>query len=263
MRSYTFPVTFAQSKDPNAICRVRLNNRFTPRDMAADYPQNTTRFYLEEVLSEGTPAQYVVASGNALDIHSPVAKQITDAERAVLLNLIDFGQDFENDRSTTVEELVFFVPNPDDHTVAGLLQALDIRVSEARVGLTEAMIANPVDPDDPYIAKRWPEADHHRYRYVLVWSFPTPVPNAVAARSDGIHRLVMWNALSTTMTAKAAVEGKYTGVAYECFIDGTSVEYVVERPSCDPALAIDYLLSAMERVYGLSPSSSEITVVVE
>ena len=106
MRAYNFPVHTAPDDGSDRVFRLVLDPRFSAAEMLADYPRNVVQPFLDIVIAEGKqPALFKAAGPHAIDVSMPAPHRVSDADRAILTNLMDFGQDFDSARSTTISEL--------------------------------------------------------------------------------------------------------------------------------------------------------------
>ena len=140
MRAYNFPVHTAPDDGSDRVFRLVLDPRFSAAEMLADYPRNVVQPFLDIVIAEGKqPALFKAAGPHAIDVSMPAPHRVSDADRAILTNLMDFGQDFDSARSTTISELVFTMVHPDEHVAGRFLEALARRNAEAVAFMNDIM----------------------------------------------------------------------------------------------------------------------------
>ncbi|WP_128293089.1 hypothetical protein [Afifella aestuarii] len=273
MRTYNFPISFA-AKTGDTLCRVVLNARFTPRELIGDFPKKITSRYLNDVISRvETIATYVEAAGNAIDIVVREAAAIADADRAIVLNLLDFGQDYESQRSTTIDEVVFFVDNPEAMSVNKLLTALETANVEAGAFMTARLAEFP--PDDDYLESSWPQdwaadqeydwSGYYFFNFVLTYAEDLPRNELDFAQRfmDASHDVNMWNGYNPGQTAAASVASERDGLSFEVEAEGSAITYSVERTPCDPAFSVKRLAEVMHGRLGVWPESWDIRVEPE
>lgn len=121
--------------------------------------------------------------------------------------------------------------------------------------------------EDEYAAREWPDAHHDRYFYQVRLEFDADMDPADAAEFENLlkalHQVTMWNGYSADVSAEDAVQAGRTGVSYEIEINPRSISYVVERPACNPAIAIVWFWRMAESRLGRPAQSSEIFVTAE
>lgn len=140
MRAYNFPVHTAPDDGSDRVFRLVLDPRFSAAEMLADYPRNVVQPFLDIVIAEGKqPSLFKAAGPHAIDVSMPAPHRVSDADRAILTNLMDFGQDFDSARSTTISELVFTMAHPDEHVAGRFLEALARRNAEAVAFMNDIM----------------------------------------------------------------------------------------------------------------------------
>lgn len=272
MRTYNFPVS-AKPASGDTLCRVVLNPRFTAKALIDDYPKTITARYLNDVLSANEAAAgYVAADERSIDIVVRPGTNLTDADRAIVLNLLDFGQDFENDRSTTVEEVIFF------RSIGGampetLLDALALANAEAGTFMTERLAWFP--PADEYLEKSWPQdwTESQRYDWPGYFFFNFEIEYADAFTPDtarkieavlnALHDINMWNGFNEGMTALRSVQAGRAGLSFDIWVEGSTIGYTVERTPCDPALSLKLLVSIVRDRFGVEPVRWNIAVEPE
>ena len=265
MRKYNFGVRFIKPTSFGVLCRVGFNRRFDARDMIDDFLKNVADNYLNRLLRPQSAATYTysIADDNSVDIVMPQGTRSTsDGERAILLNLIDFGQDFEAERSTTIDVVEFPVGDPRSYTVERLLAALKAENDGARTSMDDLMRHYPNEDEDA--AAGWPSADHGHYYYQIRLEFDGDInPIDTSAFNDFVEALQevnMRNGYSVDTSAKEAVQSGRTGLSYEIEVRPRLISYLVERPACDPALSIVWLWRTAEQKFGRPTENSEIFV---
>lgn len=273
MRNYNFPVSFAATSGTR-LCRVILNERFSPRELVGDFPKTITSRYLNDVVGRGmTIATYEEAPGNAIDIIiSPNAK-IDDVDRAIVLNLLDFGQDFEAERSTTIDAAIFFVENPTDASIDLLLEALESALTEAAAFMTERLAEFP--PDDEFLAESWPQdwvdeqtydwPGYHFFNFVMYYAQPFSRDERTFVHEfmNASHDINMWNGYNPGISAAQSVESGRSGTSFEIDVAESTVTYVIERTPCDPALSVKRFAEVMYERKGTWPERWDIGVEPE
>lgn len=268
MRKYNFPVSF-KSALGNVFCRVVLDERFTPRQLINDYPKNITARYLNDVIGKGAViATYRQAEGNAIDIVISATTLVSDVDRAVTLNLLDFGQDFDSPRSTTIKEVVFFVDAPGAASVDNLLETLEAANVEAGIFMTARLAEFP--PTDEYLAKSWPQdwvedqkydwPGYHFFRFTLVYAKELASSDRDFAENlmNASHDVNMWDGYNPGLSAVDSVASGRAGISFEIDAEGSSIAYVVERAPCDPALSVKRLAEAIHERLGEWPQRWQI-----
>lgn len=268
MRQYNFDVRFTEPDSFDILCRIRLARRFDARYVIDDFPRNVADGYLNRLLKKPSAPNFTYRTGsdNSVDIlMSGETRSVSDGERAVLLNLIEFGQDFESELSTTIEVVEFPVKDPGSYTVERLLTALQAENDAARIIVNDLMMQYPSEDGDS--AKEWPEEYHDRYFYQVRLEFETDIASGdVVEFKDALetlYRMNMWNGYSTDTSAENAVQSGRTGLSYEIEVGARLISYLVERPACDPALSIVWLWKMAEQKIGHPAQSSEIFVTSE
>lgn len=273
MREYNFPVSFSPTSG-DIFCRVVLDDRFSPRELINDFPKNITARYLNDVVGRGaTIATYRKGQGNAIDIVLSKAAPISDVDRAITLNLLDFGQDYESPRSTTIKEAVFFVDNPQAMSVDQLLEALEAANTEAGLFMTARLAEFP--PEDEYLASIWPQdwideqkydwPGYHFFNFTLSYAGDLPPPDRDFAKQlmNASHDINMWDGYNPGQSAADSVASGRAGLSFEINAEGDTITYVVERTPCDPALSVKRLAEAMHERLGGWPQRWQIEVEPE
>lgn len=268
MRKYNFAIRFTEQEPSSPLCRIRFNERFDAADLVNDFPRNVTADCLNHVIKSptGRSYEYRAVAQNAVEIvASGEPKSLSDSQRAVLLNLIDFGQDFESERSTTVEEVEFPVRDSHSYTVERILEALEAETDAAIKFMNGLMREYPADSEDA--AKEWPSEDHDRYFYQVRLEQTAEMQSSVITEFEkmleALHKVNMWNGFSADTTAEEAVRSGRTGISYEIEVEPKAITYLVERPACDPALSILWLWQRVEDRLGRPAASSTIFVTGE
>jgi hypothetical protein len=268
MRAYNFPVRFVDPSPPIAQCRVYFNSRFEAADMVDDFPKNVTSGFLNKVAKAAGTADYAyrVAAGNAVEIFTPSeAPRLSDAQRAILLNLMDFGQDFESDVSTTIEAVEFPVSSASDYSADKLLTALAAENDAAVARMSALMLEFPTDNEDA--ARDWPSEDHERYFYQVRLELAKPMPQSAVAEFKemlkALHEANMWTGYSTELNIEQIMQSGRTGLSYEIEVEHDVVSYIVERPACNPALSAVWLWQRVEEASGRPAANSMIFVTAE
>jgi hypothetical protein len=273
MRKYNFPISFTANSD-DIFCRVVLNERFTPRELINDFPKNITSRYLNDVMGRGkTIATYKESRGNAIDIGVDKETDISDVDRAIVLNLLDFGQDHESPRSTTIEEVTFFVDAPETMSAEKLLTALEAANTEAGLFMTERLAEFP--PDDDYLEKKWPQdwideqkydwPGYHFFNFALTYTHVLPQNelNFAHRLMDASHDVNMWDGYNPGQSASDSVTSGRHGTSFEIETEGDTITYAVERTPCDPALSVKRLADAIHERTGERPIRWHIGVEEE
>jgi hypothetical protein len=268
MRNYNFRVRFTPAKSPSVLCRIRFNQRFRATGMLDDFPKNVTTGFLDQVArTHGAPIpDYRLADNNALEIViADVVQPFTDTERAILLNLIDFGQDFESKISKTIDEVEFPVPDATSLSIEKLLTALTDENKDAVARMNALMQEFPSDSEDA--AREWPSEDHERYFYQLRIELPVLMPAADLARYKNmlkaLHEVNMWTGFSATKGVQEIIRSGRTGSSYEIHVEPGSISYIVERPACNPALLAVWLWQNVEDTVGRPTKGTMIFVTAE
>jgi hypothetical protein len=267
-RSYNFRIRFTQAQSPSVLCRIRFNRRFRAAEMLDDFPKNVTAGFLDQLaLMHGAPtSDYRLADDNALEIVSANGVQsFTDAERAILLNLIDFGQDFESKVSKTIAEVEFPVSDAASFSIETLLTALTDENKAAMARMSALMREFPSDSEDA--ARDWPSEDHERYFFQLRIELPVPMPAADLARYksmlQALHEVNMWTGFSADRGVQEIIRSGRTGSSYELNVEPGSISYLVERPACNPALPAVWLWQTVEDTFGKPAKGTVIFVTAE
>lgn len=268
MRHYNFDVRFTLGEQSNIVCRVHFNSRFDAKDMVGDFPRNVTVNFLNQVISSPATDNFIFreGSGNSVEIVAPSGlRPISDSERAILLNLMDFGQDFEAERSTTIEYVAFPVTAADGQSAEALLQALESENSRAIAEVNELMQRYPSGDDDA--AAEWPAEDHDRYIYQALIAAEAQIgrddADALKKTMHALHEVNMWNGYSTERNPQEAMASGRTGISYEIFTEDSTFSYLVERPSCNPALSILWFWQFMESRLGPATDETNLFVSAE
>jgi hypothetical protein len=175
-----------------------LNTRFEARDMVADFPKNVTSNFLNRFIAEQGASGYTyrAGSGNAVEIVARErARSLSDSERAILVNLMDFGQDFESERSTTIENVEFPVDDPQSYNAEKLLKALEAENNAAIASMNDLIGQYPDEDEDG--AGEWPSEDHDRYFYQVRLAAGAAIKSSDASELenvvDALHEVNMWN----------------------------------------------------------------------
>lgn len=263
MREYNFPVHGAPGGASDVLFRLVLDTRFSAADMLADYPRNMVQPFLDIVVGHDKhPARFKATGPNTIEGISPTPTRVSDAERAILTNLMDFGQDFESPRSTTISELVFPLDQPSGQGPAHFLKALARRNAEAVAFMNEVMSQFP--PEDEYSTRTWPEELVERYYFGIVIDYADALGEADITRAlrvlDCLHDVNLWNGFSTDNDPAAALTAGGSGVSVEMAAENGEISYQVVRPICDPALSILMLVENSERMTGEGPRSWRVHV---
>ena len=262
MRRHDFDVGFAPTGPDGPALRVVLNPRFTPGELIDDFPRNLITGYGRVVLGG---LELAPAAGNAIAVR--FGTRLSDADRAVLLNLLDFGQDHVAARSTTIEAVEFLVPEPEGRSANGLMQALAEANAAAIARMSALMADYAVIEEADHDRADWPEAQFWRYIYTVILEFaPGLDPQHEAALADGmevLHTAAMWSGFNTDMTQVEAIREGLSGVAYEIAGGDTEFQYIVERPGSNPALPVTLLLDRFGAATGRSPVAMQINVSEE
>lgn len=263
MREYNFPVRAAHGNASDVLFWLALDARFSATEMLSDYPRNMVQPFLDIVVGSGKHrARFKAVAPNTIETSSPAHAHISDADRAILMNLIDFGQDFESPRSTTVSELVFPMAQPGGQISAYLLEALARRNAEAVAFMNEVMLQFP--PEDEYSTRTWPEEFVERYYFGIAIDYADALGEAEIAWAlrviDCLHDVNMWNGFSTDNDTAAALASGGSGISVEIGAEDGAIIYRVERPVCDPALSILMLVENIERITGAKPRSWRVHV---
>jgi hypothetical protein len=268
MRKFNFPVGFIVSEDSATHCRVRFNSRFDAADMVDDFPKNVTAGFLNHVVKAPGAADFIyrVAPENSIEIISAAGtSSFSDAHRAILLNLMDFGQDFESDVSTTIEAVEFPVSSDVGHSAEKLLAAL-VSANDAAVARMSALMQDyPTDNEDA--AASWPSEDYERYFFQVRLELAKPMPQSDVATIEEmlktLHDANMWTGYSTELNVEQIMESGRTGLSYEVEVEPNVVSYIVERPACNPALSAVWLWKRVEEMFGKPTANSMIFVTGE
>jgi hypothetical protein len=268
MRTYNFPVHLIETVHSKALCRVRFNSRFKAADMARGFPRNVTTGFFNSVVKAAGAADYAyrVAAGNAVEIFTTSeAPRLSDAQRAILLNLMDFGQDFESDVSTTIEAVEFPVSSASDYSAEKLLAALAAENDAAVARMSALMLEFPTDNEDA--ARDWPSEDHEWYFYQVRLELAKPMPQSAVAEFKemlkALHEANMWTGYSTKLNVEQIMQSGRTGLSYEIEVEPDVVSYIVERPACNPALSAVWLWQRVEEASGRPAANSMIFVTAE
>jgi hypothetical protein len=267
MRNYNFRVHFTQAQSLSVLCRIRFNQRFRAADMLDDFPKNVTTGFLDHVArAHGAPIHdYLLAENNALEIVCSHAQSFTDTERAILLNLIDFGQDFESKVSKTIDEVEFPVPDATSFSIEKLLSAMADENKAAVARMSALMQDFPSDSEDA--AGEWPSEDHERYFYQLRIELPVAMPAADLVRCKNtlkaLHEVNMWTGFSADRGVQEIIRSGRTGSSYEIHVEPGSISYIVERPACNLALSAVWLWQNVEDTLGRPTKGTMIFVTAE
>ncbi|MBB5866311.1 hypothetical protein [Xanthomonas sp. 3058] len=155
MRKYNFPVSF-QSSPEDLICRIILDGRFTPEDLISDFPKTITSRYLNDVLGRGRSIASCRTTGdNSIEVRIDQSISVSDVDRAIILNLLDFGQDHASERSTTIKEALFYTDSPETMSAEKLQRALEAANEEAGLFMSARLTDFP--PSDEDLASEWPQ----------------------------------------------------------------------------------------------------------
>ena len=218
-------------------------------------------------------ATFAEAQGNAIDIFVRGTNVLSDADRAIVLNLLDFGQDYESARSTTIEAVIFYVDNPLVLSVESLLNALDAANFEAAVFMTERLAEFP--PSDDYLETAWPQdwvenqkydwPGYHFFYFELAYSRELTSAELEFARHflDASHDVNMWNGYNPGQSAFASVSSGRNGLSFEVAAEGEAITYAVERTPCDPALSVKHFANVMYERIGIFPERWDIRLEPE
>jgi hypothetical protein len=268
MRKYNFPVGFVDAAKSSVLCRIRFNPRFEAADMVDDFPKNVTAGFLDQVVrAPGAPPHgYRVADGNAVEIAGgDEARPLSDSQRAIVLNLMDFGQDFESEVSTTIDEVEFPVSGAASYSTDKLLAALTAENEAAVARMSALMQQFPSGSEDA--ARDWPSDDHERYFYQVRFEFSKPMQQTEMAGFEGmlkaLHEENMWTGISPDRDVEEIIQSGRTGLSYEIDVDPGSMSYIVERPACNPALSAVWLWQRVEDSLGKPAEGSMIFVTAE
>jgi hypothetical protein len=263
MRAYNFPVHTAPDDGSDRVFRLVLDPRFSAAEMLADYPRNVVQPFLDIVIAEGKqPSLFKAAGPHAIDVSMPAPHRVSDADRAILTNLMDFGQDFDSARSTTISELVFTMAHPDEHVAGRFLEALARRNAEAVAFMNDIMQRFP--PEDDYSTRSWPDDLIERYSFGILLDYENSLDDHgldLALRLlNCLHDVNMWNGFNTLADPQKAMMAGGSGISVEIGAENGAINYLVERPVCDPALSILILVEKIERLTGARPRSWKIHV---
>ncbi|KGJ01720.1 hypothetical protein IT41_19410 [Paracoccus halophilus] len=263
MRKYNFPVRAVQADASEPLFRLVLDPRFSAAEMLADFPRNVVQPFLNVVLADGKQGSCFKAAGShAIEVSLPSHIQVNDAERAILANLMDFGQDFESARSTTIGELVFFLTRPDENGPESFLDALAARNAEAVAFMNEVMLQFP--PEDEYSTRTWPEELIERYYFGIVLEYGDLLDNkdmsAALGILDCLHDVNMWTGFSVKANPGDTMKAGGSGISFEIEAENGAISYQVERPACDPALSILILVEKIEKLTGARPRAWQIHI---
>ncbi|MHC1551025.1 hypothetical protein [Phyllobacterium sp. K27] len=230
MRKYNFPVSFAPAAG-DRFCRVVLHDRFASRELIDDFPKNITARYLNDVVGIGTTvATYREANETAIDIVVSQRTPISDIDRAIILNLIDFGQDYESSQSTTIKKVVFFLDNAQAMSVAQLLDALEGANIEAGLFMTARLAEFP--PEDEYLATNWPQGwigeqkydwpGYYFFNFAMTYASALPQPDLDFAKQfiKASHDVNMWNGYNPGRSARQSVASDRAGMSFEIDAEG-------------------------------------------
>ncbi len=268
MRNYNFSVGFTNADQSGVVCRVRLNKRFAARDMVADFPKNVTSNFLNRFIPGpgGAGYTYRAGAGNAVEIvRREKARPLSDSERAILVNLMDFGRDFESEQSTTIDAVELPVDDPESYTAEKLLKALEAANNAAIVSMNDLMAQYPDADDDT--AGEWPSEDHDRYFYQIRLAADAAIKSSDASELKSVlhalHEANMWNGYNTEQSVDEAVHSGRTGINYEIETEPQLISYLVERPSCNPALPIVWFWQRFESMLGRPAAETSIFVTAE
>lgn len=273
MRKYNFPVSFVPLSG-GTLCRVVLDERFKPEELINDYPKNITSRYLNDVLGQGRPiATFRVAADNSIEVTLDQKISVSDVDRAITLNLLDFGQDYESERSTTIKEAIFYTEAPETMSTDKLQAALEIANQEAGMFMTARLMEFP--PSDEVLASKWPQdwvedqkydwPGYHFFHFSI--KYGKGLTNQDTDFADhflnAAHDVNMWDGYNPGMSAADSVASGRAGVSFEVDVQGNKIIYVVERSPCDPALSVKLLVEAMSERTGDWPTRWDIAVEPE
>jgi hypothetical protein len=268
MRAYNFPVRFVDPSPPIAQCRVYFVSRLEAVDMVDDFPRNVTAGFLNYVVKTPVAADftYRASVGNAVEIFTTSeTARLSDAQRAILLNLMDFGQDFESDVSTTIEAVEFPVSSASDYSADKLLAALAAENDAAVARMSALMQEFPSGSEDA--ARDWPSEDHERYFYQVRIDLSAPMQaSEIAAFKSmlkALHEVNMWTGFSSDRDVQEIMQSGRTGLSYEIDVEPGSISYIVERPACNPALSAVWLWQRVEDSMGKPAEGSMVFVTAE
>jgi hypothetical protein len=268
VRKYNFPVGFVDAKSSSVLCRIRFNARFDAADMLDDFPKNVTAGFLDQVVPApaATAYGYRVADGNAVEIFGENGAQtFSDGQRAILLNLMDFGQDFESVVSTTIDEVEFPVSGAAVYSSEKLLAALAAENEVAVARMSALMQEFPSGSEDA--ARDWPSEDHERYFYQVRIDLSAPMQaSEIAAFKSmlkALHEVNMWTGFSSDRDVQEIMQSGRTGLSYEIDVEPASISYIVERPACNPALSAVWLWQRVEDSMGKPAEGSMVFVTAE
>ena len=261
MRSFNFDVRFAQQAAKSPSLRVVLNERFDPAILLNDFPKNMLEGYARIAL--GGMSLVPVPAENAIDVSFGHA--LTDADRAILLNLMDFGQDHEEARSTTLDHVIVY--GSDVSTGTGLQEALSARNNAAVERMTALMSDFVLIEEEEFDRTDWPTDLFWRYFYtVIVETGGAVTEGQLATLRDAMETLnaaSMWLAFNPDMTVREAAEQGLSGISSEISSEDGTLTYIVERPGSNPALPVSLWLDLIAEQIGGAPSAMQINVTEE
>lgn len=273
MRKYNFPVSF-DSISEDVFCRVVLDERFTPGELLNDFPKTITARYLNDILGRGQAvATYRAGANNSIEILLSQSVVVSDVDRAIILNLLDFGQDYESERSTTIKEAIFFTHSPETMSAEKLQRALEAANEEAGLFMTARLLEFP--PKNEYLASRWPQdwVEDQKYNWPGYHFFHFLIEyEKTLGRADldfavhflnAAHDVNMWDGYNPGMSAAESVASGRAGLSFEVNVEDDGIAYVLERSPCDPALSVKRFVDAMNERTGQWPARWDIGVEPE
>ncbi|NSX92769.1 hypothetical protein [Agrobacterium tumefaciens] len=273
MRKYNFPVSFMPLSG-GTMCRVILDERFTPEELINDFPKTITSRYLNDVLGRGRAiATFRAATDNSIEVDIDQSFSVSDVDRAITLNLLDFGQDYESERSTTIREAIFYTGAPETMSTDKLQEALEIANEEAGLFMTARLTEFP--PSDPELVSTWPQdwVEDQKYDWPGYHFFHFSVEYGKAlGQSDldfathflnAAHDVNMWDGYNPGMSAAESVASGRAGLSFEVDGQNNKITYVLERSPCDPAFSVKLFVEAMQERIGDLPTRWEIGVEPE
>ncbi|MBB5864272.1 hypothetical protein [Xanthomonas sp. 3058] len=273
MRKYNFPVSF-RPLSADSICRLILDERFTPEALINEFPDTMTSRYLNGILGRGQAiSTYRTAEDNSIEVLVDASVSVSDLDRAIVLNLLDFGQDYESERSTTIREAIFYTDAPEAMSSEKLQRALEAANEDAGVFMGARLRDFP--PDDEDLASEWPQdwvedqkydwPGYHFFQFSIAYSKPLAQADLNFANHflNAAHDLNMWGGYNPGMSAAELVASGRAGLSFEVDAQDNQITYVLERPPCDPALSVKLLVEAMHERTGDWPTRWDIGVEPE
>lgn len=265
MRSYGFDVQFAKPRGDGVIARVSLNDRFAASEMVEDFPRNTVQELLDIILNpplQTSPVRWQAGPNNSVDVVALEEMRIAPWHLAVMLNLVDFGSDFEEEVSQTLNALTLFHPRAADLTVDAVLSALDAENEAAAGFMSTLMAAHP--SDEEFATTSWPLGMHTRFLYDLRLPLSRELTEDEKKRLNRLvvawHRVTAWTGSTSTMAPETALGEGYSTFEHEFKVDDRRYEHFLRTPACDPALGFRHVLQWLKHELGVEPVEPDIYV---